>query len=339
MAIHFVCVCGKHLKARHDMVSRITLCPACGEQVKVPTGEPTHRGVSRIVKAAPIPAADSERRPEPQEVLARGQRRSSLVFHREQPESGWLGSFLYTLPILPWLALLAAGLAITCGVVFDRLPAFLQSDSRRPLELEVFIPCVLAIPALLLCAAPLLSGVLALGIEGSLKIVSRPRFDDFLRSGAQWMACLAAGPALLLVGAAGYWIHCGDLEAVDWLIVVELLALGSGNLFAALIVTSPCGGFRRLHPFAILQVVQLLGWWFIATSLFAGGAILGWAYLVSFAVARLHTDAIVGTLWLGLGWFAALAALAFLFRRLGLWHYRASRGHAISGAKMVSACR
>ena len=67
--------------------------------------------------------------------------------------------------------------------------------------------------------------------------------------------------------------------------------------------------------------------------------ILGWAYLVSFAVAQLHTNAIVGTLWLGLGWFGALAALAFLFRRLGLWHYRASRGHAISGAKIVSACR
>ena len=339
MAIHFVCVCGKHLKAARDMAGRITLCPACGEHVKIPMEGPTHRGVTRIVKAAPVPSAESDCRRQPPEVLARVQRRSYLVFHRERPEDGWLGSFVYTLPVLPWLALLAAGLGITSGVVFDRLPDFLQSNARRPLEPEIFVPCVLAIPALLLCATPLLSGVLALGMEGSLKIVARPRFDDFLRAAAQWLVCLAAGPALFLAGAAAYWIHCGDPQVVDWLILVELVAAGSANLLAALLVTSPGGGFRRMHPFAILQVIQSLGWWFAGSSLFVAGAILGFASLASFAVARLRAEPVVGTLWLGLGWFVALAALAFLFRRLGLTYYRASRAGAVSDPKRASVCR
>src|SRR6185295_19031319 len=105
----------------------------------------------------------------------------------------------------------------------------------------------------LLCTTPLLSGVLALGIEGSLKIVSRPTFDDLLRAAAQWIACLAAGPALFLIAAAVFWIHCGDPDVVDWIILLELVALASAILLAALVTTSPGGGFRRLHPAGLVE--------------------------------------------------------------------------------------
>jgi len=305
------------------MAGRVTLCPACGEHVKIPAEEPTHRGTSRVLRVTPLSAED--RRSHLPEVLIRGERRLAPARHREQPERGWMGSFIYTLPVLPWLVSLAVGLAITSAVVLDRLPAFRQSNSRRPLELEIFIPCVLAIPALLLCATPFLSGILAFGIEGSLQVVSRPRFDYFLRAAVQWLVCLAAGPALLVAAAAGYWVHCGDMQAVDWLIVIELLVLGSGILLASLVVSSSSGGFRRLRPFAILHVTRSLGWWFAGTSLFLAGIILGLSYMASFAAARLRDEPLLATLWLGCGWFAALAALAFLFRRLGLWHYRASQ--------------
>src|SRR5262245_49488151 len=100
LAIHFVCVCGKHLKSRRDMAGRVTLCPACGEHVKIPSEEPTHRGASRVFKAAPLPTAADCRSHLP-EVLFRGERRSALARHREQPERGWMGSFVYTLPFLP----------------------------------------------------------------------------------------------------------------------------------------------------------------------------------------------------------------------------------------------
>jgi hypothetical protein len=331
MAVHFYCACGKHLKARRDMAGRVTLCPACGEHVKIPAEEPTHLVASRVVKADPLPTADADRRSRLPEVLIRGQSRSAQAVHREQPERGWMGSFVYTLPVLPWLVLLAAGLAITSAVVLDRLPASLRSNSRRPLELEIFIPCVLAIPLLLLCATPFLSGILAFGIDGSLQVVSRPRLDYFLRAAGQWLVCLAAGPVLLVAAAAGYWVHCGDMQAVDWLIVIELLALGSAILLASLVVTSSGGGVRRLHPFAILHVTRSLGWWFAGTSIVLAGIILGLAYLASFAAARLRDEPIITTLWLGVGWFAALAAMAFLFRRLGLWHYRAFRTELQSG--------
>jgi hypothetical protein len=259
-------------------------------------------------------------------VLVRGHRRSGLADHREKPERSWAGSFVYTLPVLPWLVMISTGLAMTSAVLLDRLPGFLQSNLRRPLELEIFIPCLLAIPALLLCTTPFLSGTLSLGMEGSLQVVSRPRFDYLLRAAAQWLVCLGAGPILLLAAAAAYWIHCGDMQAVDWLIVVELLGLASGILLASLVVTNPSGSFRRLHPVAILQVTRALGWWFAGTSLIGAGIILGLGYLASFAAVHLRDEPVVTTLWLGVGWFGALAGMAFVFRRLGLWYYEAISG-------------
>jgi hypothetical protein len=176
----------------------------------------------------------------------------------------------------------------------------------------------------------MLSGVLALAMEGSLRVVSRPSFDDLLRATAQWTACLAAGPVVWLGSAAVYWIYCGDPRAIDWLILAELVALGSGNLLAALVVTSPAGGFRRLHPLALLQLIRSLGWWFAATSLLVAAAIFGLLGFGSFAIARLHAAPIEGALLLALDWFSALAALAFLFRRVGLSYYRASWADVIS---------
>ena len=338
MAIHFFCVCGKHLKAQRDMAGRITLCPACGEHVKIPPPEATRRSVPRFMKAERAPAAGSDPGPRLPEVHFRGERRPALVSHREQPETGWYGTLVYTLPALPWLLFLAAGLAITSALLLDGWADFLRPGFRQRLHLEVFIPCALAIPALLVCATALMSGVLALATEGSLKVIFRPSFDELLRASAQWLVCLAAGPALFLGSAALYWIHCGDPHAVDWMIVTELLGLGSGVLLAALLATCPPGGFRRLHPAGLLLPVRLMGWWFFGASLFFSSGLLAFCSFVGFAAGRLHAARLAGALWLGPGWFVALSTAAFFFRRLGLRYYRASRVHAAADGTTVPTC-
>src|SRR5262245_56066412 len=54
MPIHFVCSCGKHLKARRRLAGWISFCPACGEHVVIPTGKATHSGIAEIGKPAPV---------------------------------------------------------------------------------------------------------------------------------------------------------------------------------------------------------------------------------------------------------------------------------------------
>jgi hypothetical protein len=51
MAVHVYCACGKNLKVGREMAGRVTLCPACGAHLKIPTVEPVRRGASRIGKA------------------------------------------------------------------------------------------------------------------------------------------------------------------------------------------------------------------------------------------------------------------------------------------------
>jgi hypothetical protein len=44
MSITFTCTCGKRMRARDEMASRRTMCPACGRPVGIPSGLPTQRG-------------------------------------------------------------------------------------------------------------------------------------------------------------------------------------------------------------------------------------------------------------------------------------------------------
>jgi hypothetical protein len=46
MSISFVCICGKHLRARDEMAGRRSMCPACGAPVGIPLLQPTHRGAT-----------------------------------------------------------------------------------------------------------------------------------------------------------------------------------------------------------------------------------------------------------------------------------------------------
>src|SRR5687767_14255037 len=44
MTLRFTCTCGKRLRARDEMASRRSMCPACGRPVGVPPLRPHHPG-------------------------------------------------------------------------------------------------------------------------------------------------------------------------------------------------------------------------------------------------------------------------------------------------------
>src|ERR1700726_4815458 len=58
MSIQFVCICGKHLRAREGMAGRRSMCPACGAPVGIPLLQPTHRGAT----LGPLSPAELRRR-------------------------------------------------------------------------------------------------------------------------------------------------------------------------------------------------------------------------------------------------------------------------------------
>ena len=52
-----------------------------------------------------------------------------------------------------------------------------------------------------------------------------------LRAGLKWTLCFLAGPIVFAAVAWLYWVHCGDLTAVDYLILAELGIVGSAMDF------------------------------------------------------------------------------------------------------------
>jgi hypothetical protein len=379
MAIHFVCDCGKHLKARHKMRGWISFCPACGAHVKIPNGKATHSGVVADRPAAalpgPIPQLNSKARLEtspqerlnvqvgsgapanrpaartaisrdrtltsaqpniqstaakvpagddPPEILVRCRPKPVLNSHTRIPERRWFESCGYTLPVCSLLALLAAALALVSGAslcaLSGALPSTIPSESGGPF----FVPCLALLAALLSFTCAVLSGVLALAVDGSQRVVSTLDFDAVLRAIVQWLASIAAGPVLLLAAAVVYWILCGDPTVADGLILAELIVFAGGGFLVNLLLTSPRGGLRQLNPAAALQVARLLGWRIVAACIVAAAVLFAFGRFGGFVLEKLHVAGVEGFLWLGLWWFCTLVLAAFSFRRLGLWYHSAA---------------
>jgi hypothetical protein len=258
--------------------------------------------------------------------MVRCRPKPDLTSHDRNPERRWFESVAYTLPVCSLFAVLAAALALVSGAALcalsGALPTIIPSGTRGPF----FVPCVALLAALLSCTCTVLSGVLALAIDGSMRVVSRPNFDAVLRAVAQWLASFAAGPALLLGAAVVYWFLGGDPTVVDGLILAELVAFAGGGFLVNLLLTSPSGGFRKFNPAAVLRTVWLLGWRFVASSVAAVALLFAFGWFGAFVLEKLHLAAVEGFFWLGLWWFCALVLAAFSFRRLGLWYHR---GHAV----------
>jgi len=365
MPIHFVCSCGKHLKARRRLAGWISFCPACGEHVVIPTGKATHSGIAEIGKPAPVvdssmmselpgecqpgllvapaddsvgrrsqaAAASSGRAPgatvganhpaDSGNVLFRRRSKSAIAPRRQKPDFRWSESVYYTLPLCRRLVVLAVALAFTSGLAYSALPALLQPDTSVHTRSWI-VPCAALLAVLIVYSGALLSGVLALSTNGSLRVVGRPKTDDLIVALVQWTASFAAGPALFLVPAAIYWLHFGDPTLVDRLILAELIAAAGIAWTAALLTMSQPGGYKRLHPAALVRTIALLGWRFSFLSMAFAAAMFGLGLFGAFAFSRLHNSPFQGFLCLGLFWLAALTLAAFAFRRLGLSYYGAN---------------
>jgi hypothetical protein len=232
---------------------------------------------------------------------------------------------MYTLPVCSVLAVLAAALALASGGALGSLSGALPGAIPGQIGGPIFVPSAALLAALLSVAFAVLSGVLSLAMNGSMRIVSTLDLDATLRAIGQWLASLAAGPALMLAAAVSYFFECGDPAVVDRLILIELIAFASGSFLVNLLVTCPRGGFRRLNPVALLEVASLLGWRLFAGSIAAAVSLFAFGWFGELLLERLHVAGVEGLLWLGLWWFSALALAAFSFRRLGLWYHCADQ--------------
>jgi hypothetical protein len=146
--------------------------------------------------------------------------------------------------------------------------------------------------------------------------VSRVRY-------AGWLAfCFLAGPAPVAMAAVFYWIHCGELELLDWLILAQAGVFVVGYLLFALLAVAGGQHTSRANPVRIAQLVHGLG--YRSAVLIALASLLSFEngrYLL-FAIGLAHENVAGAWFLLTMYWLSALACATFVLRLAGWWSFR-----------------
>jgi hypothetical protein len=358
MSIQFVCICGKHLRAREEMAGRRSMCPACGAPVGIPLLQPTHRGATlgpmspaerlRSKNSRPsvstlsfenfsAPVGGAGVKPGPSRKSPRTTRTLDITFDGPiEPAlvqqvisrapaavpraagSGWAQCLIY--PIRASLPL--CGLALVLGVATGAPFALLPEMELRGSLVGYLVASgfYLLLPALGYASA-VLEGALASGLAGDTRHLYWPGRDlaFILRSSVRWFFCLLAGPVFLFVGAFLYWLNCGDMETWDWLILADLITLGVGyGLFAVLAVNARDRLFDA-NPVRVAEQVERLGYRAPLVVFAAGAIVIGHGMWAISVLDRLRASPTAGCLLLVPCWLSALLLGTALLRLLGNW--------------------
>ena len=171
------------------------------------------------------------------------------------------------------------------------------------------------------------NAILALAAQGKVKHDAAIDFAPIraLLSCGQWFACFLAGPALLFGSALGYWLYCGDLTVIDWLILAELGFAGVGWWLIAILLTNVDATLRVPTPRQVLRTALRMGWKAIELTLLATAVFLAHLYAGVHGIGHLHDQPLFSFLLLCVAATTGLYLTAFMFRRLGLTYYRLER--------------
>jgi hypothetical protein len=274
-----------------------------------------------LVELAEDPAEKARRLREEERLLAR----IRLPRRRRQPqplqrEKHWYQCLRYPLRIWKTLLIFAGLLAFASMWLTLSLPLAWTTVLQNPLVTAWF--CV---PLLLLAyGCALLQCVLNIALAGEPPRIYWPGLRHMhiaLADAGRWLFCFLAGPVLLAGGAVYYWIHCGDVDGLDFLILAELGALALGYWLFALVAATRAG-LRAANPWRVAELVQSLGYRAAIAVLLLFLVALYHGRLAVGALAELHRFGGGGFFQLCFCWFSALVCLAFVFRLVGLWCYQ-----------------
>jgi hypothetical protein len=244
--------------------------------------------------------------------------------YRRWVETHWYQCLL--LPRRAWRLVLglAVGLTVFTGVLALLLPSLL-GDLRGEDAWLIWLclPC-LSIPLLIFgYGAGFLDCVFASARTGEVGYVRWPGRDISLalKSGARWLICFLAGPAVPACASLLYWIHGGDMGPCDWMILVELNLVAFSSWLLLLLAVNQRDRLRDLNPARVVELIRRLGHRLVGWAVLASALGLAHAWLAGIALEKVHHDFALGWLLLFLSWTSGMFVATFLFRWVGIWFY------------------
>jgi hypothetical protein len=337
VSIKFVCSCGKHLKARDEMAERLSVCPRCGSLVGIPPRKPRHPEAALppavqpsrtlgIGGAAVEPAAPSRDSRITRLLSLRRDRRPNRA--GRHLEEHWYECLLY--PLRAWPLCLAMAIIITpisAGITL-LLPSLIAEPPDDPWTLGA-VRLSGAMLLLLIVGLPgdFLNHVLMRSCNGEVELMhawGNPLFSVML-SGMKWVTCFLAGPVIFAAAAVAYWLDCGDVGVLDWLILGELGIVAIAYQIFALLALTDRGRLRDLNPLAVADLAHRLGWRSLVGVLVAAALLLMHVFLFAEGIGALRSEPAMGWTLLAVGWISGMFCGTFLCRLFGIWCYRSRK--------------
>jgi hypothetical protein len=254
-----------------------------------------------------------------------GRQKQYLSRYKWPLEARWYQCLGYPFRAWPLVLGLATAMSLLTLIAALILPRLLAEVEWDRVNLGVAIVCIigpLMIPAYV-CG--FLDCVLAASMAGEARHVYWPGNDLLLivRSFAAWvLAALSAPIPMALIGFY-YWLYCGDLHVVDWIILIELGLFGAGYWLLAVLAVSRRERLRDLNPWRVAELAELLGWRTFVAALMAGLLFLGHGLLAYWTTSVLHDKLGYGLLLAAACWISWMYWATFVFRVLGVWcHHR-----------------
>lgn len=292
------CGCGNFLRVDDPKPGRVVQCPDCGAWQRLPY--------------AVIHTPRSYRR----RRRGRDDRLGQMLLYPFQDGPGL--ALLAVLPPVMWLMSVP---------VFDVIRYMFPVD-------RTFNPIALVIVPLTL---PLAIGftlffgyiLLFLGrvlVSSALGEVEHPRWPawdrlEILEGMMRWIWALVFGVGIGGLPALLFWLVCGDIDPIDWVILIELAAVGVAFAQMALAASLLHDTIVAANPVTVVKSIARIGWAYLEPALVGAFSLVFLGGALSIVLSRIpNLTAAAFALW---GFWVLFLYLAMVVMRVvGLTYHR-----------------
>jgi hypothetical protein len=187
-----------------------------------------------------------------------------------------------------------------------------------PLTLPLVIGFVLFFGYILL----FLGRVLVSSSMGEVDHPRWPAWDRFeiLEGAGRWLWATCFGIAIGGLPTLIYWVFCGDIDLIDWIILVELAAVGVAYAQMALAAALLHDTIVAANPVTVIQSIIRIGWGYLQPALLGAVAWVACDAALWFALARVSNLTLAAFALWGF-WVLYLYLSMVVMRAVGLTYY------------------
>jgi hypothetical protein len=146
-------------------------------------------------------------------------------------------------------------------VFFSYLSMQAHGEARGGVPLRAIIPSFIGLIVIFGYTLLYLGAVLVSSAAGEVDHPRWPEADlyEIIRGLSRWVSAAILGGGLGGVPAVLYWIYCGPLDLLDWVVFLDLAVLGMGYALMALVAALLFDDLLAGNPITVCQAIWRVG--------------------------------------------------------------------------------